>query len=202
MDLKSAHIELLLHGREERNLEYKTAVDFSAEPTKALLTRAIAAHANTRDGGNIVVGMEKNGESYERVGILVNHLATLKVDELRDYIRAHLTPTPNFTVDVGTFESKSFAIFSVSPFDLYPSVCIKGYRDEGAKRNTLTQGAFYVRARRKPESVAVENLEDLEDLIDTATDQWIQYRTRRDASAGRSSEANSRRRFAAEGEDL
>ena len=80
MDLKSAHIELLLHGREERNLEYKTTVDFSAEPTKALLTRAIAAHANTRDGGNIVVGMEKNGESYERVGILVDHLATLKVD--------------------------------------------------------------------------------------------------------------------------
>lgn len=202
MDLKSAHIELLLHGREERNLEYKTTVDCSAEPTKALLTRAIAAHANTRDGGNIVVGMEKNGESYERVGILIDHLATLKVDELRDYIRAHLTPTPNFTVDVGTFESKLFAIFSISPFDLYPSVCIKGYRDEHAKRNTLTQGAFYVRARRKPESVAVENLEDLEDLIDTATDQWIQYRTRRDVTADRSSEADSRRRFAAEGEDL
>ena len=202
MDLKPAHVELLLHSREERNLEYKTTLDFSAESTKALLTRAIAAHGNTRDGGNIVVGMERNGESYARVGILADHLATLKVDELRDYVRAHLTPTPNFTVDSGTFESKSFAIFSVSPFDLYPSVCIKGFRDEGAKRNTLTQGAFYVRARRKPESVAVETLEDLEDLIDTAADQWIQYRTRRDTSAGRSSETDSRRRFAAEGEDL
>lgn len=202
MNLKPSHVELLLHGREERNLEYKTTLDFSAESTKALLTRAIAAHGNIRDGGDIVVGMEKNGESYVRVGISAVHLPTLKVDELRDYIRAHLAPTPNFMVDVGIFEAQSFAVFSVSPFDLYPSVCIKGYRDESVKRNTLTQGAFYVRTRRKPESVAVENLEDLEDLIDTAADQWIQYRTRRDAAVGRSSEADSRRRFAAEGEDL
>ncbi|MBI4249664.1 MAG: hypothetical protein HY611_09190 [Elusimicrobia bacterium] len=49
--------------------------------------------------------------------------------------------------------------------------------------------------------MAVETLEDLEDLIDMAADQWLQYRSRRDA-VGTTSIETSRKRFDAEGIDL
>jgi predicted HTH transcriptional regulator len=201
-DMKPEHIELILHGKEERHLEYKGSLDFSTPTTKAMLTRAMAAHTNTRDGGVIVAGMEKSGEVYKRAGINAEHLPTLNTDVLRDYVRAHLTPTPNFTLDVEKYEEKIYAVISVSPFTRYPSVCISSYRDENARKYLLTTGAFYVRSRRKPESVAVETLEDLEDLIDMATDQWLQYRASRDVSSGLGTAEMARKRFEAEGADL
>lgn len=201
-DIKPEHLELVLHGAEERHLEYKASLDFSTQTTKAMLTRAIAAHANTRDGGVIIVGMEKSAQSYKRTGLTPSHLASLNVDELRDFVRSHLTPTPNFAVELEKFEDKAYAVLSVSPFTRYPSVCTTSYRDENGRKYVLVTGAFYVRSRRKPESVAVETLEDLEDLIDMATDQWLQYRARREVSSGVSTKEVARRRFDAEGADL
>lgn len=201
-DMKSEHVELLLHGREERHLEYKGSLDFSTPTTKAMLTRAIAAHTNTRDGGIIVVGMEKSGETYKRIGISAEHLLTLHADGLRDYVRSHLTPTPNFTLDIEKYEDKVYAIASVSPFTRYPSVCTSSFRADNEKKYQLVAGVFYVRSRRKPESVAIETLEDLEDLMDMATDQWLQYRARREVSSGLGTAELTRKRFEAEGADL
>lgn len=200
--IKADHIELLLHGKEERQLEYKGSLDFSTPTTKAMLTRAIAAHTNTRDGGVVIIGMEKSGEAYKRAGVSEEHLSTFRTDDLRDYVKAHLAPTPSFTVDIEKFEEKVFLVISVSPFSRYPSVCTSSYREETAKRYLLVTGTFYVRSRRKPESVAIETLEDLEDLIDIATDQWLQYRSRRDTFMGLGSPETSRKRFEAEGADL
>jgi len=202
MDLKQSHIELVVYGREERHLEYKGTLDFATEATKAVLTRCIAAHTNIRDGGVIIVGMEKDGETYKRTGLKPEHIESIKTDDIRDYVMAHLTPTPNFTIDVGTFENNTFVIISVSPFTRYPSVCVRGYREPDAKRPTLTQGVIYIRSKRKPESMPLQTLEDLEDMIDMATDQWMQYRARRDVAAGYVSPEDSRRRFDAEGADL
>lgn len=201
-EMSAEHVELLLYGKEERHLEYKGSLDFSSAATKAMLTRVIAAHSNTRDGGVVIVGMEKMGEAYKRIGLKPEHLRTFKTDDFRDYVKAHLSPTPNFTMDLEEYEGNAFLIIPVSPFTRYPSVCVSSYRAESEKRYILTTGVFYVRSRRKPESVPVEALEDLEDLIDLAADQWLQYRSGRDVGIGAGVGEVSRKRFEAEGADL
>ncbi len=200
--MKPENIELILHGKEEKHLEYKESLNFSSQENKATITRAIAAYTNTRDGGIIVVGMKKTGEQYEREGIHPNHLTTLNEDNLRDFVSAHLTPTPSFTIESEEYKGKTFIFISASPFTRYPSVCAKSYHREGARRSVLTAGVFYVRSNRKPESVPIEALEDLEDLIDFATDQWIQYKTRREILSGRYSRGDAQQQFDAEGFDL
>lgn len=200
MAFTKEQIDLILNGREERQLEYKGTIDFSVEANKAIVSRAIAALCNARDGGDIVVGMEKNGEAYAPVGMKQAHLATLKLDELRDYIRAHFLPMPNFKLDLGEYDEKAFVIIRVSPFGLYPCVCIKGFQAD--TRPTLTKGAIYVRSKRKPESAPLETEEDLAELIDTAADRWLQYRAKRDKASGFISPDEAREKFEAEGGDL
>ena len=202
MPFTKNQIDLICYGREERHLEYKGSLEFSNDASKALVARAIAAHSNARDGGDIIVGMEKCGESYSPSGVTPAHLATFKSDELRDYIQVHFLPMPNFKMDIDEFEGKSFIIISVSPFGLYPCVCVQGYCEKGASRPTLTKGIIYVRSKRKPESAPLETEEDLAELIDTSADRWLQYRARRDKTSSLVSPEDSRKGFESEGSDL
>ena len=45
--------------REERNLEFKCSMSWADASTKAKLTKSVLAMANLRDGGHVVLGVER-----------------------------------------------------------------------------------------------------------------------------------------------
>ena len=49
----------IIHGREERNLEYKSSLDWADAATKAKIVKSAIAMANLRDGGWIVIGVDR-----------------------------------------------------------------------------------------------------------------------------------------------
>ena len=59
-----ALLEMVYHGREEQNLEYKQSISWQEPAIKAKIAKSAMAMANLPDGGAIVVGVEKKGAPY------------------------------------------------------------------------------------------------------------------------------------------
>ena len=51
--------DLIFHGREERNLEYKSDIKWDTAQIKAKLTKTILSMCNIKDGGTIVIGVSE-----------------------------------------------------------------------------------------------------------------------------------------------
>jgi hypothetical protein len=62
-------IELIQDGREKRNLEFKQSSPWGSREFKDKITKSVLGLSNIRDGGDIVIGMERSGDdTYEPMG--------------------------------------------------------------------------------------------------------------------------------------
>ena len=75
--MADALVDIILHGREERNIEYKESVPWGDADIKAKLTRAALAMSNIRDGGYIVIGVEQAGDAFTPTGITAVQISGL-----------------------------------------------------------------------------------------------------------------------------
>jgi len=74
---------LIQFPREERNLEFKRSMDWADPATKAKLTKSVLAMANLRDGGHIVLGVERQpDDTYVPVGMQTEHCDCFVQDQL------------------------------------------------------------------------------------------------------------------------
>lgn len=77
---------LILWPREERHLEFKRSMDWADPATKAKLTKSVLAMANLRDGGHIVLGVERQrDDSYLPIGVQAEHLDSFVQDQLSSH---------------------------------------------------------------------------------------------------------------------
>jgi hypothetical protein len=166
-------LDLILHGREERNLEYKQSAAWQAE-MKAKLCKSIMAMANLRDGGAIVIGVERQADdSYNPVGMDANDAKTFTHDIVVEYANEFAAPFVEITLDNRVLEHRDwsqqrmFVVIKVSEFTDMPVVC----RKNGAAG--LRRGAFFTRGRRKHETVEVSNEPELREILDLALEKRI-----------------------------
>ena len=161
--------DLVFHGREERNLEYKSSLNWKDSATKAKIVKACLAMTNIRDGGVIVLGVEQNGEDFDPVGMQEDDAASFsqdhvlaKVNEFADPF-VELTVTP-FRVDNG----KVFVVIQVQEFAELPVIC----RKNGDQN--LSRGDIYTRPRRMNETAQVSSQTEMREIIELATDKAMQ----------------------------
>jgi hypothetical protein len=158
--------ELVYHGREERNLEYKGPVAWVDPEIKAKLTKGALAMSNIRDGGAIVVGVEQAGEVFTPVGLTPEQLDSFTQDEVASHVNNFADPYVELTVSRGEIGTLHFVIVQVREFAEVPTIC----RRDGIG---LRKGAIYTRTRRMHETAEVPSQAEMREILDMATENGL-----------------------------
>lgn len=85
-------LDLILHGREERNLEYKESLNWDSTETRAKVTKACLALANLPDGGALVLGEKKDGEQYVPEGMAAADRDSFTQDDVSAHVNEYASP--------------------------------------------------------------------------------------------------------------
>jgi hypothetical protein len=160
-------IELVLHNREERNLEYKGGMNWADPNTKAHITKTVLSMSNIRDGGAIVIGIEQDGEVFRLTGLQATDLDSFTQDGVSSHVNQYADPFAEITVSKATHASLNFVVIQVKEFPELPVIC---------KRNGaggLRQGAIYTRTHRMHESTEVQTQTEMREIIDAAIEKRI-----------------------------
>jgi len=186
-------VSILVHGREERNLEYKGPMTWSRPEVQAKIVKSVLAMSNLRDGGWIVIGVREKGGVFERVGLSSEELALLKQDDVSTVVNKYADPFCELTVHRLKYESRDFVIIEVGGFEELPVICKK----DGPEN--LHRGDIYARPRRKYETVRVPSQVEMREILETAVEKGVRKLRARAAQAGigspESREISDRQRF-------
>lgn len=166
-------IEWIEHGREERNIEYKGDISWEETEIKASITKSVLAISNIRDGGVIVIGVHKNGETYEPNGLSKANFESFKQDDVSAYINEFADPYVETTLRQIEYKDKHFVIIQVLEFSELPVICNK----DGL--NNLKRGGIYTRPRRKIESTFVPGQVEMREIIEMAVAKSIMQQRRK-----------------------
>jgi predicted HTH transcriptional regulator len=160
-------IQLIMHGREERNLEYKGDIGWNDTSIRAKLTRSILALSNIRDGGVIVVGVKQNDDTFQPRGLSNKNFESFVQDYISEYVNEYADPYVEIKINKIKYKSKRFVIIQVQEFPEVPTVCKKDGSDG------LNRGIIFTRPRRKIESVKVPTQADMREILDLAIEKGI-----------------------------
>src|SRR5574341_148406 len=159
-------LDLVFHGREERNLEYKPSLSWSDRSVQDKTAKSAMALANIRDGGAIVFGVAQQGDDFVPVGMTPNDAASFNNDDVIAYVNKYADPYVELSVSqVTTEEGKRFVVIQVREFAEIPVVC----KRDGTER--LTKGAIYIRTRRMPETAVVPSQTEMRELVELAVEK-------------------------------
>lgn len=165
-------IELL---REERFLEYKQTVAWDLIKDKVVKTAM--GMANIPDGGTIIIGMTKNGNTYAADGLLATDFSTYKVDDIQAYINKFADPFVRVQTTCLKYLTKDFIAIDITEFDEFPVVCCRNGND-------IREGAVYTRANRIPETVVISSQTEMREILERATDKGVRKFLQRAHRAG------------------
>lgn len=161
-------IDLILAGRESRNLEYKQSIAWNNPKVKAKITKSILAMSNTRDGGAIVIGEEQQSDgTFKPIGMNQIHVDTFNYDDVASHVAEYADPYSNFSLTPVEYEGNKFVVIQVEEFEEIPVICRRSYG------KILHRGRIYVRTRRMPESANVSSQTEMREIIGLAIDKGI-----------------------------
>ena len=158
-------------GREQANVEFKSAGLLSDSGLKAQVVRAVLGMANRRDGGFVVLGVQETDGAIVAQGLSVEQLGSWGPDDFGDELAKYADPSVRHSVGRLALDGRTFVAIDVAEFSDVPVLCKKDYGD--GRKTILRAGACYVRPRRKPETVEVSTYADMRDLIDLATEKGV-----------------------------
>jgi len=176
---KNQFIELTQFGKEGRNLEFKRSTPWASNEFKSKIVKSILAFSNVRDGGAIVIGVERQeDQSYKFVGITTEDLATYVEDEIASVVAEYADPFVKFSMETAIVDEKTFLVIRVSQFDEIPVIC----KRDG--QSNLRRGAIYTRTFRIPESAEVPSQTELREILEMAVDNGIRRYYERQSRIG------------------
>ena len=166
--VSSELINLIEHGREERNIEYKSSMDWSSPLTKAKVAKSTMAMSNISGGGAIIFGVEEDSDGFHLVGMANGDFESFNQDDVMDHINGFADPYVELTLSpVKQQDGKLFVVIQVREFEELPVVCRKaGYEN-------LRQGAVYTRSRRKYETAEIGSQTEMREILNLAVDKEI-----------------------------
>lgn len=158
--------DLLSLGQESRHVEFKGSMPWSAAATKGKITKSILAMSNVRDGGVIVLGVERqNDGSYVPSGMNSADISTYDSGEVARYVQNYADPDARFAFQRLSIGGREFVVIEVNEFEEVPIVC----RNNGPE---LTRGTLYTRTN-VPETVPVPGETEMRELVEIAVDKGM-----------------------------
>lgn len=164
-------LELVAH--ESRTKEFKSPFVWN-DPNSCWLKektiRAILGMANTKTGGNIIVGVEERLGKLIFTGLNEEQLSSFtNFDLIKDVVDSFSYSGINFEVGKGEFNNHHYVVFRVSEFLEIPAIC----KRNGQKKEVLCKDDIYSRAKTgKPSTIKATELE-LREIIEMAADKNI-----------------------------
>ncbi len=154
-------------GKEGRHLEYKRSTSWKDPNFKATLTKSILAMSNLKDGGVIVIGVEKQKDgSYIAKGIKLEHLKSFRnEDEIKMYISNFADPYVDFSIEILQNKGSSFVLIDVKEFEEIPVICKRN------GLNHLKEGVIFIRTRRHPETMQIPSQTEMREIVELAIDK-------------------------------
>jgi predicted HTH transcriptional regulator len=165
-------IDFILHGSEERNLEYKESMSWRQRDAKVEITRCILGMANLRDGGTIVLGVKEDDNDFVPIGMQTEHAKSFSHDKVAPYVNERADPFVEIEVTIVSHEGKEFVVIQIREFDELPVICKReGKLSTGDLR--LRKGAMYIRSRRMCETIEVPSQTEMREIIELAVDKGV-----------------------------
>ncbi len=149
--------------KESRAVDFKQSVKWKGYRIK--FAETIMAMSNLRDGGIVIIGASEENDDWELKGITDEDLATYDPDEMIDFVNKYASPVVNFDVVRHEVGKVQFLIISIHEFESEPVVCKRAYDKD------LRRGTIYIRPLGKPETRAIQNAEELRELLDIAVEK-------------------------------
>lgn len=118
--------DLIYHGKEERNLEYKCSMSWKDISTKTKVLKSCLSMANIPYGGVLIFGVDEveNG-IFEPNGMAKDDIKSFNQDDVADYINGFVDPYIGLKLDIKEDDGKWFIVIQINEFDDIPVVCKK-----------------------------------------------------------------------------
>jgi hypothetical protein len=167
---------ILESPNESKSIEFKPSVpwpsniDTIQQNNKIQeIIKSILAMSNTRDGGKIILGIEKDDKEkrYSLKGMSEEDLKTYDQDLIFEHVRNFGEPEPKFQVLNIEYNNKNFIVFAVQSFIFAPIIC----RNKRSL-NQLKNAVIYIRTD-KPETKRITEPSEMREIIDLTIEKEL-----------------------------
>lgn len=157
--LASDTLETLI---EVRSVEYKQSEPFGT--LKVHIIKTAIAMSNLRDGGLLIVGVERRAAGLHRTGISSADLTTYDADSVLAAINTYATPAVDAIVATMEHKGVKYLVMYVQEFSSTPVICAK----DSAWGNA---GTIFIRPRGFIETRPPRTGPELDELLELAAEK-------------------------------
>jgi len=162
-------IRLVKASGESSNIDAKAPMAWDEGDNSAGLAKDVAAFANSRDGGAIVIGKPEKDGRFEFVGVTAEQAATFDTTRVANWINSRFNPPVNLTCHTVELDTKHYVVIVVAEFADIPILCTRNFDATTAKgKPLLRERTLYVRTANA-ESAPLGSTDQLRELIGLAT---------------------------------
>ncbi len=117
---------------ESEFVDAKAPITWDGADASACLAKDIAAFANSRDGGVIVIGKSENGDgSFSLVGISAEQASAFDTTKIGQWVNARFSQPIRQTCHQAEYDGRRFVLIVVEEFNDIPSLYIKSFQATG-----------------------------------------------------------------------
>ena len=162
-------VRYIAYSGESDNIDAKGPTCWDGGVESAKFAKDIAAFANSRDGGVIVVGKEEPSPGqFVLKGLTPQQADSFDSTKVAAWINNRFSPPIRLVCHRQEHDGRAFIVITVAEFDDVPVMCIKSYQDpQNAKTILLKERTIYVRTANA-ESAPLGCVEELRSLIGLA----------------------------------
>ncbi|MBI2797434.1 MAG: ATP-binding protein [Gemmatimonadetes bacterium] len=182
---------LAIEGRETRSVELKASMPWADLGTKAKVLKAVAALANTADGGLLLFGLTESDPpgTHALTGVPEAVSAGFATDDVASFVNSHVYPSVSLDVRHVVVEGLQVVGIAVRQFTDIPVMITKALDIPGEKGSAVKLGAIYVRGLKLNATCELSAPDDLRELVRLASlrelERYFQVRAlERDAGPG------------------
>lgn len=155
---------------ESSHIDAKGPIKWDGEAKSAALAKAIAAFANSRDGGVLVIGKSETAPGqFELTGLTDDQANSFDTTKVAKWINNKFAPPIEVICHQHCYKGNRFVVITVVEFKDVPILCTKSYQNpENTKKHIIRERTIYVR-NSNAESAPLGSVEELRELIGLAT---------------------------------
>lgn len=155
---------------ESEFVDSKGPMKWDGSDVSASLAKDIAAFANSRDGGILVIGKTEGADGkFEFEGVSPQQAASFDTTAVGQWVNSRFSPPIHFVCCVAEYQNSTFVVIVIQEFDDIPSICTKSFQaSTDPKKHLLREGAIYIR-NQNAESKPLLNSDELRSLVGLAT---------------------------------
>lgn len=160
----------ILETGESDKIDAKGPMEWDNGPNAASLSKDIAAFANSKDGGVIVIGKSECDDGrFTFDGVSDQQAASFETTKVATWVNNRFSPDVRLVCHTHVYQNKKFVIITIDEFTDVPHLCTKSFQDPGdPKKHLLREKTLYVRTVSAA-SAPLGSVEELRALIGLAT---------------------------------